>query len=108
MPQTETTMDHEGLNLRYRTSEIRFVLDERRFAHFRGRFTLRCLAIIEKIPFSKREAQAFVYIQSDLNNERYTNPNSSCKYILSFATMKKSIHKTRQKMNNQKFTLRVL
>lgn len=97
MPQTETTMDHDGLNLRYRTSEIRFILDERRFAHFRGRFTLKCLALIEKPPYSKREAHAYVYIQSDLNNERYTNPNR-CKYDKSWSKVL-----TRQKMNNQKF-----
>lgn len=91
----------DGLTLRYRTLEIRFILDELRFGHIRGKILLKCLANIEKIPSARREVNAVIYIQSDdLNNERLINSRSSgnyfshcaaftCSFSISFVTSRK-------------------
>lgn len=78
MPQQETTVDMDGLPLRYRTLEIRFILDEFRFGHYRGKLDLKCVASIERFPTLKiRESKTYIYVHTDdLNNERLTHRNS--------------------------------
>lgn len=84
MPQQETTIEMDGITMRYRTLEMKFFLDEERFGHIRGKLYLKCYASIERIPSLKpREAGTILYILSnDLNNERLTDRNNGKLKIL--------------------------
>ena len=63
-----------GITTHYKTLEIKFTLDEIRFGHIRGKLFMRCVANIEKVPNSQRQASDLIYIQSDdLNNQRLIN-----------------------------------
>lgn len=70
----ETAIDMDGITTHYKTLEIKFTLDEIRFGHIRGKLFMRCVATIETVPNSQRQASDLIYIQSDdLNNQRLIN-----------------------------------
>lgn len=73
----ETTIDAGDFELRSRTMQIRFQLDDKHFGQARRQIFLKCVANIEQIPNMKRQTSEFAYIQSDdLQNLRLINSQS--------------------------------
>ena len=73
--QQETTIDADGFKMRYRSLEIRFVVDKSLFANAKGIIKLKCLAKIDAIPSATRESTALAYITTmdDLTKEKLIN-----------------------------------
>lgn len=74
-PQHESTVENDGFQLRQRTLEIRFYIDEKRLGKLKGKLVLKCLARIDAIPQATRESTQIIYIPTtdELRNQKLIN-----------------------------------
>lgn len=73
-PQHETSALVNEFNLRYRTLEIRFLIDKERFGNVK-QLVLRCSAKIENFPLLTRDRtiSLFIGLADDVANQKLIN-----------------------------------
>ncbi|XP_041774746.1 uncharacterized protein LOC121594927 isoform X2 [Anopheles merus] len=88
-PQHESTVENDGFQLRQRTLEIRFYIDEKRLGKLKGKLVLKCLARIDAIPQATRESTQIIYIPTtdELRNQKLINWRGSDASSLQYATL---------------------